>query len=54
MTIPAGSNSCLMTVTATVDHLKERKETAIMTLRPGTGYKLPRRKTAKLTIVDSP
>jgi hypothetical protein len=61
--IPAGSNSGSVTLTAIVDNVKEKKETAIMTLQPGSGYdfaskgkgkksKPGKAPEAKLTITD--
>ena len=34
------------------DNLKEKKEKAVMTLQPGTGYKLPKKKKATVTIAN--
>ena len=39
--IPAGQNSATVTLTALIDNVKEKKETAIMTLQPGSGYEFP-------------
>ena len=36
--IPAGSNFDSVTLSAIADNVKEKKETAIMTLQPGSGY----------------
>jgi hypothetical protein len=60
--IPAGQSSGSVTLTALIDNKKEKKETAIMTLQPGSGYEFPskgkkqKKKTkapsATLTILD--
>jgi PKD repeat protein len=41
VTIPGGATSGAVTLTAIQDNIKEKPETAIMTLQPGSGYKLP-------------
>jgi len=41
VTIPAGQTSASVTLAAIVDNLKEKPETAIMTLQSGNGYNLP-------------
>src|SRR5581483_6543842 len=41
VTIPAGQRSATVTLTATKDNLKEKPETAVMTLRTGSGYQFP-------------
>ena len=41
VTIPAGQISANVTLTAIVDNVKEKSETAIMTLQSGNGYNLP-------------
>lgn len=41
VTIPAGQAAATVTLTAVVDHVKEKKETAEMTLQPGNGYEFP-------------
>ena len=38
VTIAAGQASTGITLNAIADNVKEKKETAIMTLRPGSGY----------------
>ncbi len=38
VTIPNGQNSVAVTLSATGDHVKERNESATMTLNPGAGY----------------
>ena len=61
--IPAGSNSGSVTLSAIADNMKEKKETAIMTLQSGSGYEFPSKgngkkskpgkaPSAKLTISD--
>jgi len=36
--IPAGQSSGSATLTALIDNIKEKKEKAVMTLQPGSGY----------------
>ena len=61
--IPAGQNSGAVTLNALRDGVKEKKETAIMTLQPGSGYsfgstgkkkKKVKSPSATLTILDGP
>jgi hypothetical protein len=52
ITIPAGQSSASITLTALTDNLKEKKETAIITIAPGTGYKVGGQKKATLNILD--
>ena len=54
MTIPAGQSSATVTLSAVKDSLKEKKETATMTLQSGTGYKLSRTNKATVSILDGP
>ena len=58
MTIPMGVDSVSVGLNAIADHdsTEKKKETAIMTLQPSTGgeYKLPKKKKAKLKILDAP
>jgi hypothetical protein len=54
VTIPAGQSSATVVLHTVADHVKERNQTAIMVLRNGAGYKLPRRAKAALTIVNGP
>lgn len=54
VTILAGQSSATVTLHAIADHVKERKESVTMTLNSGTGYRIPRRARATLTIVDGP
>jgi hypothetical protein len=53
-TIAAGTNSVVITLRALADTLKERNETAIMTLTNGAGYKLSTHPKATVTIVNGP
>ena len=39
--IPAGQSSGSATLTALIDNKKEKKEKAVMTLQPGSGYDFP-------------
>jgi hypothetical protein len=53
VTIAAGQSSATVTLHAIADHLKERNETAIMTVVSGPDYKLPKRGAkATLTIIN--
>ena len=52
--ISAGQTSATVLLHAVADHVKERNETASMILTQGTGYKLPKRPKAVLTIVNAP
>jgi hypothetical protein len=54
VTIPAGQSSATIVLHTVADHVKEKSETATMILTNGTGYKLPRRAKATLTIVNAP
>jgi hypothetical protein len=54
ITIPPGVNSVSVTLTAVLDHVKERKDIAQMAVTAGPGYKLSRQKRAKVVITDSP
>jgi hypothetical protein len=54
LTIPAGESSATVVLHAIADQTKEKKETAAMTLVKGTGYKVPKRPKAVVTIVDGP
>ena len=63
VTIPAGQMSGTVTLSALIDNMKEKKETAQMTLQPGAGYdfatngkKKKKNKTpsATVTILDGP
>jgi outer membrane protein assembly factor BamB len=53
VTIPTGQSSATVVLTAVRDHVTEGTETAIMTLEPGSGYRLGRQKEVTLSIVDS-
>ena len=39
--IPAGQSSGSVTLHALIDNKKEKKEKAVMTLQPGSGYEFP-------------
>jgi hypothetical protein len=54
VTIPAGQSSATVLLHAVADHIKETSETATMVLTSGTGYKIPKRAKATLTIVNGP
>jgi len=54
VTIPAGQISATVTVHSIADHVRERNETAALVLSSGTGYKLPKRPRAAVTIVNGP
>jgi hypothetical protein len=54
VTIAAGQSSATVTLNAIADHVQERKETAIMALANGTGYKIPKPAKATLTILNAP
>jgi hypothetical protein len=53
-TIAAGTNSVVITLRALTDAVKERNETAIMTLTNNVGYKLSTHPKATVTILDGP
>jgi hypothetical protein len=53
VTIPAGQTSATVTLKAKKDHVAEGSETAVMTLQPGTGYKLGNNKQATISILDN-
>jgi len=53
VTIDPGQSSATVTLHSIADHVKERNETAIMTLSSGAGYKLPKHGSkATLTIIN--
>jgi hypothetical protein len=54
VTILAGQSSATVSLHGVADHVKERNQTVTMLLTNGTGYKLPRRPKAALTIVNGP
>jgi uncharacterized delta-60 repeat protein len=54
LTIRAGQSSGTVTLKAKADHITEGTETAIMTLQPGSGYKVGRNNQATVSILDSP
>jgi len=41
ITLLAGQTSAAITLNAIADGVKEKKETAVMTLQPGSGYQFP-------------
>jgi flagellin-like hook-associated protein FlgL len=53
-TIPAGQPSTTVTLTATVDHVTEGNETAIMKIQPGSGYRVSPSNKGQITIKDAP
>jgi uncharacterized delta-60 repeat protein len=53
VTIRAGQSSGAVILKAKADHVPEGAETAIMTLQPGTGYKLGKTKDATVSILDN-
>ena len=54
VTIPGGQTSASVTLNALTDNVKEKKETATMTLQSGTGYKLSKTNKATVSILDGP
>jgi hypothetical protein len=54
VTIPAGQSAATITLHAIADHVKEKNETVVMALAVGSGYKIPRRAKATLTIINAP
>jgi K319L-like, PKD domain len=54
VTIPAGQLSATVFLHSIADHVKERNETAALTPGSGSGYTVPRRAKAILTIVNGP
>jgi hypothetical protein len=54
VTILTGQASAAVKLQAKTDHVTEGTETAIMTLQPGSGYKLGTKKQATISIADSP
>jgi hypothetical protein len=54
VTVSAGQSSAKIGMKTNADHLTEGTETAIMTLQPGSGYKLGNPKQATVSILDSP
>lgn len=53
VTISAGQSSASIVLHANVDNVKEKNETAVMALRSGAGYQLPRPAKATLTIAHT-
>jgi hypothetical protein len=57
VTIPVGSDSVTVTLSALIDHIKEKKDSITMKLSGGSGYKFAKSKkppSAKVSFVDSP
>ena len=54
VTVPAGQSSTTIALHSMADQLQERNETASLILTSGTGYKLPKRPKAVVTIVNVP
>ena len=54
VTIPAGQSSGTVTLKAKIDSVTEGTETAIMTLQPGSGYRVGNPKQAMVSILDRP
>src|ERR1044071_6991877 len=54
VTIGAGQSSATVTLKSKADHVTEGTETTIMTLQPGSGYKVGRNSQATVSILDSP
>jgi len=52
VTMDAGQSSTTVTLHAIADHVKERNETAVISLTNGTDYRVPKRAKATLTIVN--
>ena len=52
VTIPAGQASATVTLKAKKDNVTENTETAIMTLQPGTGYRVGQHNSATVSILD--
>jgi hypothetical protein len=52
--IPAGQTSASVLLHSIADHVREKNETAAMILGQGSGYKLPKRPRAAVTIVSGP
>jgi hypothetical protein len=53
-TIPAGQSSTTVTLTATLDHVTEGPERAIMMIQPGSGYRVGPTNRGTITIKDAP
>jgi hypothetical protein len=54
VTILAGQSSATVKLKAKTDAITESTETAIMTLQPGSGYRLGNPKQATVSILDGP
>jgi hypothetical protein len=53
-TIAAGQPSTTVTLTATVDHVTEGAERAIMKIQPGSGYRVAPTNKGTISIKDAP
>jgi hypothetical protein len=54
VTIVAGQNSATVVLHSIADHLREKNETAVVALASGSGYRIPTRAKATLTILNQP
>ena len=54
VTIPLGQTTATVVLHSIADHVNERNETASLILTSGSGYKLPRKPKAVVTIVNGP
>jgi hypothetical protein len=54
VTIVAGQNSATVVLHSIADHVREKNETAVAALTSGSGYKIPTRAKATLTILNQP
>jgi hypothetical protein len=54
VTIPAGQTAATVLLHSITDHVNEKNETATMILANGTGYKVPKRTKATVTITNAP
>jgi hypothetical protein len=54
VTIAAGKTAGKVKLKATIDHVTEGTETAIMTLQPGSGYTVGPKSQGTISITDSP
>jgi hypothetical protein len=54
VTIGAGQSSATVILHSIADHVREKNETAVAALAGGSGYKIPTRAKATLTILNGP
>jgi hypothetical protein len=54
VTIGAGQSSTTITLHSIADHMKERNETAVLSLTSDAAYKVPKRSKATVTIINGP